>query len=131
MIVAGPVWARPQPNLTKYVNPFSGTDAGAPDFGTGGGAGNTYPGATLPFGMLNWGPDSTPSVVNSAAGYSYGDTKLRGFSLAHLSGAGCPVYQDIPFLPTTTPVTESPVTAVSGEWRPELVPSFSHGDESA
>src|SRR4051795_9943787 len=131
MIVAGPVWARPQPNLTKYVNPFSGTDAGAPDFGTGGGAGNTYPGATLPFGMLNWSPDTTPSLVNSPGGYSYPDTKLRGFGLTHLSGAGCPVYQDVPFLPTTTPVTKSPVATGSSDWDSAFVPSFSHGDEAA
>jgi predicted alpha-1,2-mannosidase len=118
-------------DLTRHVNPFSGTDAGAPDFGTGGGAGNTYPGATLPFGMLNWSPDSTPSLVNSPGGYSYPDTKLRGFSLTHLSGPGCPVYQDIPFLPTTVPITRSPVPPVAIDWNPELVPSFSHGEEGA
>ena len=128
---ADPASARGARNLTKYVNPFSGTDAGAPDFDTGGGAGNTYPGATRPFGMLNWSPDSTPSVVNSPGGYSYSDTSLRGFSLTHLSGAGCPVYQDVPFLPTTTAVTESPVAPASSDWDPELVPSFSHADESA
>ena len=37
----------------ELVNPFMGTEAGAEDFGTGGGAGNTYPGASAPFGMLN------------------------------------------------------------------------------
>lgn len=128
---AAPAFARADRNLTRYVNPFSGTDAGAPDFGTGGGAANTYPGATLPFGMLNWSPDSTPSLVNSPGGYSYSDTKLRGFSLTHLSGAGCPVYQDVPFLPTTTAVTRSPVRPQSADWEPEFVPSFSHRDESA
>ena len=120
-----------RPDLTKYVNPFSGTDVGAPDFGTGGGAANTYPGATLPFGMLNWSPDSTPSVVNSPGGYSYPDTKLRGFSLTHMSGAGCPVYQDIPLMPTTTAVTSSPVAPASTDWDPEFVPSFTHADERA
>jgi predicted alpha-1,2-mannosidase len=128
---AGPVWAAPAPNLTKYVDPFSGTDAGAPDFGTGGGAGNTFPGATRPFGMLNWSPDTTPSLVNSPGGYSYPDTKLRGFGLTHLSGAGCPVYQDVPFLPTTTAVTKSPVAPGSSDWDPAFVPSFSHRDEDA
>lgn len=128
---AGSASARTPPDLTKYVNPFSGTDAGAPDFGTGGGAANTYPGATMPFGMLNWSPDSAPSVVNSPGGYSYPDTKLRGFSLSHLSGAGCPVYQDVPFLPTTTAVTRSPVAPASTDWQPEFVPSFSHADERA
>src|SRR3954468_5966242 len=130
-ILAGPASARPRPDLTSYVNPFSGTDAGAPDFGTGGGAANTYPGATLPFGMLNWSPDTTPSLVNSPGGYSYPDTKLRGFSLTHLSGAGCPVYQDVPLLPTTTAVTKSPVAPGSSDWDPAFVPSFTHADESA
>src|SRR4051812_32058380 len=123
--------ARAAPDLTSYVNPFSGTDAGAPDFGTGGGAGNTFPGATRPFGMLNWSPDTTPSLVNSPGGYSYPDTKLRGFGLTHLSGAGCPVYQDVPFLPTTTAVTKSPVAAGSSDLDPAFVPSFSHGKETA
>lgn len=129
-VAVSPAWAAAG-DLTRYVNPFSGTDAGARDFGTGGGAANTFPGATLPFGMLSWSPDSTPSVVNSPGGYSYPDTKLRGFSLTHLSGAGCPVYQDIPFLPTTVDLASSPVVAGSGDWQPELVPSFSHSDESA
>ena len=123
--------APPQRDLTRYVNPFSGTDAGAPDFGTGGGAANTYPGATMPFGMLNWSPDTTPSLINSPGGYSYPDTKLRGFSLTHLSGAGCPVYQDVPFLPTADAITRSPVVAGTTEWQPELVPSFSHEAERA
>lgn len=118
-------------DLTRYVNPFSGTDSGAPDFGTGGGAANTFPGATRPFGMLSWSPDTVPSVVNSPGGYSYPDTRLRGFSLTHLSGAGCPVYQDIPFLPTTAPLTSSPVVAGSADLQPQLVPSFSHTHESA
>jgi predicted alpha-1,2-mannosidase len=81
--------------------------------------------------MLNWSPDTTPSLVNSPGGYSYRDTKLRGFGLTHLSGAGCPVYQDVPFLPTTTPVTKSPVVFGSSDWDPAFVPSFSHADESA
>src|SRR3954471_21249427 len=131
LVTATAAPAHAAPDLTRYVNPFSGTDAGASDFGTGGGAANTYPGATRPFGMLNWSPDSTPSVVNSPGGYSYPDTKLRGFSLTHLSGAGCPVYQDIPFLPTTTPLTGSPVAPGSSGWDPAFVPSFSHADENA
>jgi predicted alpha-1,2-mannosidase len=126
-----PASGRAPRDLTKHVNPFSGTDAGAPDFGTGGGAGNTYPGATLPFGMLNWSPDTTPSLVNSPGGYSYPDTRLRGFSLTHLSGPGCPVYQDVPFLPTTKPIAGSPVPPVAVDWKAELVPSFSHDEESA
>jgi predicted alpha-1,2-mannosidase len=123
--------ATPARAPATYVNPFSGTDAGAPDFGTGGGAANTFPGATLPFGMLAWSPDSVPSVVNSPGGYSYSDTRLRGFSLTHLSGAGCPVYQDVPFLPVAAAPTRSPVVAGSGDWQADLVPAFSHDHERA
>src|SRR6478735_1240818 len=67
------------------VNPFMGTEAGAEDFGTGGGAGNTYPGASAPFGMLNWSPDTVPSWTNFAGGYTYSDPQIRGFSLTHIS----------------------------------------------
>ena len=52
------------PDLGRYVNVFAGTQAGAADFGTGGGAGNTFPGATVPFGMVQWSPDTTPSALN-------------------------------------------------------------------
>src|SRR4051812_12119031 len=73
----------------SYVNPFNGTLPGAPDFGTGGGAGNTFPGPALPFGMIQWSPDTSPSSTNVGGGYAYGDTKIRGFSVRRLSGAGC------------------------------------------
>jgi len=55
--------------------------------------GNTYPGATVPFGMIQWSPDTSQNF------YYYGDKKLRGFSVTHLSGAGCPVFGDMPILP--------------------------------
>ena len=47
--------------LVDDVNPFVGTLPGAADFGTGGGAGNTFPGATTPFGMVAFSPDSSPA----------------------------------------------------------------------
>jgi len=55
-----------------YVNPFNGTQPGAPDFGTGGGAGNTNPGPAVPLGMAQWGPDTSPSSANVGGGYTYG-----------------------------------------------------------
>lgn len=66
------------------VNPFIGT----------GGGGNTFPGATLPFGMMQWSPDTRDD-----GWYRYSDQSIRGFSLTHISGAGCPIYADVPILP--------------------------------
>ena len=114
-----------------HVNPFTGTDARALDFGTGGGAGNTFPGVTLPFGMIQWSPDTVPNVVAYAGGYSYPDTKIRGFSLTHLSGAGCAIFQDVPILPTAVPLSASPSVAGTYDVDPTYVPSFTHDDETA
>jgi len=118
-------------DLARYVNPFNGTQPGAPDFGTGGGAGNTNPGPTVPLGMAQWGPDTSPSSANAGGGYAYGDTKIRGFSLRRLSGAGCANEGDVPILPTTSPLTSSPVDPMSVDFKDSLLPSFSHADEAA
>src|SRR5437763_1529431 len=118
-------------NLAGYVNPFNGTKPGAPDFGTGGGAGNTFPGPVVPFGMIQWGPDTSPSSSNVGGGYAYDDSRLRGFSVRRLSGAGCANEGDFPFMPTTTRVTGSPVKPLSTEFADAYVPSFSHRDEAA
>jgi predicted alpha-1,2-mannosidase len=119
------------PDLARYVNVFAGTEAGAADYGTGGGAGNTFPGAAVPFGMVQWSPDTDPSTVNFSGGYSYGDTRLRGFSLTHLSGAGCAVMRDVPFLPTTAPVLRAPQRFGSSDVDPAYLSDFSHAEESA
>src|SRR5262249_27026108 len=52
------------------------------------GGGNTYPGAQWPFGMVQWSPDTSPHRADGG-GYTYGDTRLIGYSLTHLSGPGC------------------------------------------
>ncbi|ONI85404.1 alpha-mannosidase [Actinosynnema sp. ALI-1.44] len=92
-------------DLAKFVNPYVGTKPGGADHGTGGGAGNTFPGAVVPFGMVQWSPDT---VTHQHGGYYYDDTRIKGFSLTHLSGAGCSTYQDIPFMPFVGQVTTSP-----------------------
>ena len=66
------------------VSPFIGTAAD----------GNTFPAASLPFGMMQWGPDT-----RADGWYHYADKTIRGFSLTHISGAGCPIYADVPILP--------------------------------
>lgn len=122
---------RPPPSPVSQVNPFVGTAAGQPDFGTGGGAGNTYPGATAPFGMLAWSPDTYPSSVNFAGGYTYHDRQVRGFSLTHLSGAGCAVFQDVPILPVAVPVNASPAEPLSSSLSERYRTTFSHRGERA
>lgn len=121
----------PSGDLTRYVDTFSGSAESSPNFGTGGGAGNTYPGAVAPFGMLAWSPDTLPGTLNFAGGYSYGDHLIRGFSLTHVSGAGCAAEQDLPFLPTTSPVTTSPAEFGSSDIDPRYEASFSHARERA
>jgi predicted alpha-1,2-mannosidase len=64
------------------------------------GGGNTFPGADVPFGMVQWSPDTMPSR-SAGGGYSYGDTSITGYSLTHISGPGCGAAGDIPMLPIT------------------------------
>lgn len=122
--------AAAQADAASLVNVFHGTAEGAPDFGSGGGGGNTYPGATVPFGMVQWSPDTVPSTQNFAGGYTYGDSKLRGFSLNHISGAGCAGMADVPILPTSEAITESPVVRGSSDRKPRFVPAFDHRREN-
>jgi predicted alpha-1,2-mannosidase len=64
------------------------------------GGGNTFPGADVPFGMVQWSPDTYPDRADGG-GYGYGDTELMGYSLTHLSGPGCSAGGDVPILPMT------------------------------
>ncbi|GAB3908077.1 GH92 family glycosyl hydrolase [Kibdelosporangium lantanae] len=109
-------------DLAQFVNPYTGTKPGGPDQGTGGGAGNTFPGADVPFGMVQWSPDT---VTQQHGGYFYDDNRLKGFSLTHLSGAGCSTYQDIPFMPFVGEVTTSPAADPT-----RYVAKFNHANES-
>jgi predicted alpha-1,2-mannosidase len=79
--------------------------------------------------MVQWGPDTTPSAPHSG-GYDHRDNHLRGFSLTHLSGAGCALYGDFPFLPTTEPLDASPA-APGGGLDGRFQPGFSHSAETA
>ncbi len=77
-------------DLTKWVNPFIGT----------GGHGHTYPGASLPFGMVQLSPDTRLSGWDGCSGYHYSDSVIYGFSHTHLSGTGILDYGDILIMPT-------------------------------
>jgi predicted alpha-1,2-mannosidase len=111
----------PAPALTEpaaLVHPLDGTGTGPVSPGTVG----EFPGADVPFGMLQWSPDTSPDGVQSGGGYAYADSGLNGFSLTHLSGTGCPSYQDIPILPTVGPLGGSPVATLD---------TLSHAQEQA
>lgn len=78
-------------DYTQFVDPFIGT----------GGHGHTYPGASLPFGMVQLSPDTRLEGWDGSSGYHYTDSVVYGFSHTHLSGTGIPDYCDILFMPTT------------------------------
>ncbi|HEY5424933.1 MAG TPA: GH92 family glycosyl hydrolase, partial [Candidatus Tumulicola sp.] len=96
-VTAATAAASPAP--AGLVDPFvgtSGTKIGGPI--------DTFPGADVPFGMVQWSPD-TPSQ-NAGGGYEYGDREITRFSLTHLSGPGCSVFGDFAVLPTTGSVSD-------------------------
>jgi predicted alpha-1,2-mannosidase len=75
--------------VIDYVNPFIGT----------GGHGHTYPGATVPFGMVQLSPDNGTQGWDWSSGYNYSDSMIQGFSHKHLSGTGVGDLCDISVLP--------------------------------
>ncbi|MCK4932756.1 MAG: GH92 family glycosyl hydrolase, partial [Candidatus Aminicenantes bacterium] len=77
-------------SLTKFVDPFIGT----------GGHGHTYPGASLPFGMVQLSPDTRLTGWDGCSGYHISDNVIYGFSHTHLSGTGVSDYGDILLMPT-------------------------------
>jgi len=113
------------------VDPLVGSAVGSPNFETGGGAANTTPAAMVPFGMMAFGPDTSPSLVTWPSGYSYRDHRIRGFSLRHVSGAGCSIYQDISLMPTTQRLRGSPVHANDVDLDRRYPAEFSHESEGA
>ena len=82
-----------QNNYTQFVKPMVGTA----------GHGHTFPGATLPFAMVQLSPDTrVDGSWDGCSGYHYSDSVIYGFSHTHLSGTGCSDYGDISFMPTFT-----------------------------
>ncbi len=90
--LAVPVSAQDEESPTRYINPLIGT----------GSHGHTYPGASLPFGMVQLSPDAGKSGWDWCSGYHYSDSSLAGFSHTHLSGTGCGDLGDILFTPGTS-----------------------------
>jgi predicted alpha-1,2-mannosidase len=77
--------------LTRFVDPFLGT----------GGHGHVYPGATVPFGMVQLSPDNGVQGWDWCSGYHYSSNTIAGFSHTHLSGTGIGDWCDISVLPLT------------------------------
>jgi len=129
LVIAAGLWliavAAATADPAAKVDVFAGTRPGPNTFG----GGHNYPGATLPFGMVQWSPDTTPAAAHSG-GYDYRDHHIGGFSLTHLSGAGCAVYGDFPFVPTTEALSESPTPKPGPGLAGRFEPGFSHGSES-
>jgi len=100
------------PDYTRWVNPFIGT----------GGHGHTFPGATVPFGMVQLSPDTRIDNWDGSSGYHYSDDIIYGFSHTHLSGTGIPDGCDILFMPTVGRRLFA---------KNRYVSKFSHADEKA
>jgi putative alpha-1,2-mannosidase len=99
MLASGAVLAAPSTSAAERaygsVDPFIGT----------GGEGHTYPGATVPFGMVQLSPDTRiqprEKAYGWAAGYRYDDSSIVGFSHTHFSGTGHSDLGDILLMPFT------------------------------
>ena len=103
--------------LTGSVDPFIGT----------GGHGHTYPGPSLPFGMIQPGPDTRLTGWDGCSGYHYSDSRLYGFSHTHLSGTGIPDYTDVLIMP----MTGEPRLNNGADGTPGYSSTFSHAEEVA
>ena len=108
-----------QGGFIGYVNPFIGTA----------GKGKTYPGATVPFGMVQLSPDNGRNGWDWISGYFYPDTVIAGFSHTHLSGTGAGDLYDISFLPTSGILKSARLDTIN----PDLTvySLFSHNNEQA
>jgi predicted alpha-1,2-mannosidase len=100
-------------DFAKHVNPFIGT----------GGHGHTFPGATVPYGMVQLSPDTRiDGSWDGCSGYHYDDSTIYGFSHTHLNGTGVSDYGDIMLMPTMgEPSFDNKVYAST----------FSHANEKA
>ncbi|MDB5208199.1 MAG: glycoside hydrolase family 92 protein [Flavisolibacter sp.] len=117
-------------NVVKYVKPIIGTQR----------MGHTYPGATVPFGMVQLSPDTdtipyemngkyNPDVYKYCAGYQYDDKTIVGFSHTHFSGTGHSDLGDFLIMPTTGPLKLNPGTAANPSSGFRSV--FNHQNEAA
>ena len=106
-------------DLCRHVDPFIGT----------GGHGHTFPGAALPFGMIQLSPDTDVARWDACSGYHHDDGSILGFSHTHLSGTGVGDMMDVLVVPATGPVHLQPGSLEHPEtgYRSR----FDHADERA
>ena len=104
------------PTPSEAVNPFVGTD----------GHGHTYPGATVPFGLVQLSPDTRTETWDGCSGYHYSDTTILGFSHTHLTGTGAADLGDVLLMPTVGNVHLEVGTPGKG-----YISRFSHARETA
>ncbi|WP_051951562.1 GH92 family glycosyl hydrolase [Actinacidiphila yeochonensis] len=110
---AAPLVADP----TSLVDTFLGTGSGGANVGDV----DMFPGASMPFGMVAWSPDTSPKRPASG-GYAYDSGSTIGLTVTHVSGAGCNIEGNLPILPTTGAIPANPTNATE---------PFSHDDEKA
>lgn len=113
-LMATPVPAAPRPEDESL--PMIGTDA----------HGHAYPGATVPFGMVQLSPDTRTETWDGCSGYHYSDSNILGFSHTHLSGTGAGCLGDVLLMPTTGEVHLEAGSPGSG-----YASAFSHAQEQA
>lgn len=117
-------------DILQYVNLFIGTDR----------MGHTYPGATVPFGMVQLSPDTDTipyedggkynnDIYKYCAGYQYRDKTIVGFTHTHFSGTGHSDLGDIMLMPITGKLMLNPGTA-DAPWK-GYRSAFSHSTEKA
>ena len=107
-------------DAAQYVDPFIGT----------GGHGHTFPGATVPFGMVQFSPDTRMNDWDGCSGYHTSDNTILGFSTTHLSGTGCSDYGDFRFMPLVGDVPYDKGEEEDGVY-PGYRSAFQHENEDA
>lgn len=132
-LICAPIWCVAQStpeNLSSFVKPIIGTQR----------MGHTYPGATVPFGMVQLSPDTDTipyemngkyngDVYKYCAGYQYDDKTIVGFSHTHFSGTGHSDLGDFLIMPTTGELQLNPGTADAPQTGYRS--AFSHANETA
>src|SRR6187455_3463413 len=113
LLLTGLMHCSAQVSRLELVNPMIGT----------GGHGHTYPGATVPFGMVQLSPDTRiDGSWDGCSGYHHGDDTIYGFSHTHLSGKGVSDWGDILLMPMMGETSMNPKLYAS---------TFSHKNEKA